>query len=246
MAAQGPNWKRPWQDDGSLQGSRLDFPEPTLRNSNSSSLPVSDEGVRNEPSAEQTPKCQSAAKDEHSGTARQSAYYELINGSNERDPSAHSPPILSSKRARLDAAKGDEREHEQKTGPRQMSQYAPHRLGTQTGYLEPRVTKNRPQQQAATRQEGFLSLVGPSPYEPIPTAAQRPPDMSAFAGNHGLIREDTNRNCWVCDKARLRAPEIANGLQRLHRQLKHVLERGKSTSALEVRSDVLEIFMGKT
>ena len=239
MAAGGSNWKRPWQDDGGSQYHRSPFSGP-VQSASENAHPLlprdAAEGIsRKEQSMAQGSRSSSSTREEHPSLARQSVYHELANGSRDHAPSMHSSPTLSSKRVRLDAAPAEQRRFEPSDAGA-MSQYPPRHPGSQTGYLEPRSTNGRPPQPSSARRDGFMSLVGPPPYEPIPSAAQRPRDMSSLIDNRSLIREDTNRNCSVCEKANALAPKIAKGLQRLHKQLKHILEKGKNDAAPEVRS----------
>ena len=237
MASGGTNWKRPWQEDQRYQTTRLDGPAPSqtvLGDSQASPLHSQIEGQpRQAPAAPHLSQSLPASQEPQQIPPMQGGS-ELLNGSGDKYPSTRSSPTSSSKRPRLGASPVNDRRYEPDAGSRSFSQHPPHRPTRQAGYLEPRISDSSPREDMSVRQ-GFMSLVGPSPFEPIPSAAQRPHDMSHLTENRSLIREDITRPCDVCDRAKTLAPELANGLQRLHKDLRHIHERSKGGPTLEVR-----------
>ena len=234
MASASANWKRPWQDDDKSQSRTSESHRPSQQRTDDPQ--GKEHAYRPELSTPRDPQPVSATQDEHRSALVQRTSFDSTNGMNEEHAALRSSPTLPSKRVRLDTSPVHDRWHEQGPSSRSLSQHAPHRPTKQVGYLEPRITDDAAQGET-TRRQGFMSLVGPSPYEPIPSAAQRPRDMSTLTANRNLIREDTRRNCSTCKKACGLAPHLAEGLQTLQKQLKNVLDRGKNGAMSEVSTD---------
>ena len=242
MASATANWKRPWQDDDRNQSGQFETPgfsQGKPDNPRASPFRSEKEDVYNQgKQVSQGPRSLLGAKDEHPAAYTQGVPRDSINGGPHQHPSLQPSLAVPSKRARLDTSPMQERRHEPGFGPRAFSQHAPHRPTEQVGYLEPRISDDPPRGEMSRRQE-FMSLVAPSPYEP--STAQRPRDMPDTNCSRNTAREEARRDCPVCEKAQSIAPHLASGLQGLHKQLRHVLDRGKAGSTPEVSTRLLKL-----
>ena len=241
MASATANWKRPWQDDDRNQTAKYESPglsqgtpgHPSASRFRSDKEDAYSQGKE----VSQGPRSSMDAKDGYTGAYTQGAPRDSINGVNHHQAGLQPSPAIPSKRARLDTSPMQDRRHEVDLGSRSFSQHAPQRPTQQAGYLEPRMT-DKPPRAELTRRQGFMSLVGPPPYEPL--AAQRSHDMSTLNGNRNRIREEIRRDCSVCEKAQTLAPQLASGLHGLHKQLRNVLDRAKPGSTLDVSIERLQ------